>query len=159
MRTFYSFAGAGLTLLAVSCGGNSTKSADGTIVVSRVIAPAPVIGDPTNVTMAVYATIANRGGEADTLIAVETPGAGGSMHGTMDHGGMQMMMPIPSFPLPAKSFVRFGPGSRHVMLEGFRRQFVPGDSVSLTFIFRRAGPVAATARVVAYDELEKALAP
>jgi len=160
VRTFHSFAGASLTLLAVSCGGDSARSDDGTIVISRVIAPAPAnFSDSAHGTMAVYATIANRGDVADTLASTETPVAGASMHVTVDHASVQMMMPIPSFALPAKSFVRFAPGSRHIMLEGLTRPFAPGDTVPLTFVFRHAGRVGVTARVVAYEQLEKALAP
>lgn len=158
MRTLRSFAVASLTLLTVSC--DSARSDDGTIVVSRVIAPAPAnFSDSAHGTMAVYATIANRGDVADTLASIETPIAAASMHVTVDHSSVQMMMPISSFALPAKSFVRFAPGSRHVMLEGLTRPFAPGDTVPLTFVFRHAGRVGVTARVVAYEELEKALAP
>jgi len=44
-----------------------------------------------------------------------------------------------------------------VMLTGLTRHFVPGDTLSLTLSFRSAGEVTATARVVSYEQLQRAL--
>ena len=144
-------------LVVAACGGADALAA---ITVTRVLAPAPVItGGPADATMAVYATITNRGGGADTLAAVETDAAGRSgIHATMDHGGMAMMMPADDVVIPADSVIVLAPGGTHVMLESLTRAIAPGDSVSLVFMFRVAGPVTAVARVVAYDQLERALA-
>ena len=150
-------------LLAVACASDegSWRSANGELAVSRVAAPAPVnVGSPDSATMAVYAIIANVSASADTLYAVETNGArAASVHGTMDHGGAKMMMPVPAFVIPPGDVVRLMPGATHVMLEGLRRQYQPGDTLPITFVFRRGGRVQVNASVLSYDQLEKALAP
>jgi len=110
--------------------------------------------------MAVYAVIANVSATADTLYDVETDAAlKASIHGTMDHGQGSMMMPVASFVIPPGDVVRLMPGATHVMLEGLRKQFVGGDTVPMTFVFRRGGRVQVNASVFPYDQLEKALAP
>lgn len=154
-------------LLAVplmqSCASDegSWRSGNGEIAVSRVAAPAPVnVGSPDSATMAVYAIIANVSAAADTLYAIETDVAlNASLHGTMDHGGGKMMMQVPGFVIPPGDVVRLMPGATHVMLERLRRMPVPGDTVPITLIFRRAGRVTTNASVFPYDQLEKALTP
>ena len=149
--------------LLQSCASDegSWRSSNGELAVSRVAAPAPVnVGSPDSATMAVYAIIANVSANADTLYAVETDAARlASIHGTVDHGGSKMMMAVPVFVIPPGDVVRLMPGATHVMLEGLRRQFVPGDTVPLTFVFRRGGRVAVNASVLSYDQLDQALTP
>ncbi len=147
--------------LFTSCAREGARSEDGTIVITRVVAPAPVrLNDPSLITMAVYATIANRGDVVDTLVAVSVPHARASMHHTVGPSdGAKVMMPASMLLVPAKSFVRFAPGGSHVMLDELTRRIAPGDTLNVTFSFRRAGKVQATARVVAYEDIEKALAP
>ena len=150
-------------LLVVSCASDegSWRSDNGEIAVNRVAAPAPVnVGSPDSATMAVYAIIANVSPAADTLYAIETDLArSASIHGTMDHGQGKMMMPVPGFVIPPGDVVRLMPGATHVMLEGLRQMPAPGDTVPVTFVFRRAGRVTTNASVLAYDQMEKALAP
>jgi copper(I)-binding protein len=55
--------------------------------------------------------------------------------------------------------VRLRPGGRHVMLEGLRRPLAAGDSLRAVLRFRRAGALAITAPVVAYQDLEQYLGP
>lgn len=138
----------------VSCGRETVSR----IRVTGVVAPAPAdVGAPAAATMAVYATIAN-GAPADTLSSIETPAAQTALlHSTMDHGGMQMMHAVTFFPIPADSTVRLAPGGTHIMLEGLSRQFTSGDSIPLVLVFRRAGPIPVTAKVVTYERLDSAL--
>jgi copper(I)-binding protein len=147
----------------ISCASDegSWRSGNGELAVSSVAAPAPVnVGSPDSATMAVYAIIANVSAAADTLVAVETDAArNASVHGTMDHGGSKMMMPVPAFVVPPGDVVRLMPGATHVMLEGLRRQFVPGDTLPLTFVFRRGGRIAVNASVLFYEQLQDALTP
>jgi copper(I)-binding protein len=110
--------------------------------------------------MAVYATIANTGTAPDTLVSVTTAYAGSAaLHTTMDHGGMQMMMPSDPIAIAPNSIVRLAPGGTHVMLERLTRRFAPGDTLPLTFVFRRSGEVSVNASVFAYEDLQKALEP
>lgn len=144
--------------LVVSCGGDTGRD----ILVSRAVAPAPAnVGSADSATMAVYATLENRGAAADTLTGVETTAARtATLHSTMDHGGgMKMMMPVAAVVIAAQATARLVPGGAHIMLEGLTKQFAAGDSVGLVLVFRRAGRIPATASVVGYDQLERALTP
>jgi len=147
----------------MSCASDegSWRSENGELAVSRVAAPAPInVGSPDSATMAVYAIIANVSATADTLYAIETNAArSASLHGTMDHGAGKMMMTVPVFVIPPGDVVRLMPNATHVMLEGLRLMPTPGDTVPITFVFRRGGRVTTNASVFAYDQMEKALAP
>ena len=115
---------------------------------------------PDSATMAVYATLSNISGNADTLVSVTTSAARQAiLHETMDHGGMRMMHPTPHFAVPATSFVRLEPGRTHVMLEGLTRTFAAGDTLPLVFTFRRSGPVNVNASIFSYEDLQRALEP
>ena len=159
-----------LRVLRVLCGGfavacssdeGSWRSANGEIAVSRVAAPAPAnVGSPDSATMAVYATIANVGTAADTLVSVIAPAArSAGLHETMAHDGTQMMMPAQHLVVPANGIARLQPGRTHVMLTGLTRTFAPGDTMPLVFTFRRAGPVNVNASVFSYEDLQRALEP
>lgn len=156
---FAAVCGTGLT--ACSSDEGSWRTPNGEIAVSRVAAPAPAnVGPLDSATMAVYATIANVGSPADTLVSVTARHARrATLHETMDHGGMQMMMPASSVVVPANGALRLAPGRAHVMLEGLTRRFAPGDTVPLTFVFRRSGAVDVNASVFAYEDLQRALEP
>jgi periplasmic copper chaperone A len=148
-------------LLACGAAERTWRSSNGEIAVLRVVAPAPVsVGSPAEATMAVYATIVNRGAVADTLTGVESPLARvAGVHATMDHGGSKMMMPTQAVLIPAGEVVRLAPGGTHAMLEQLTRLAAPGDSVPVTLVFRRAGPVPVRATVVRYDQMERILRP
>lgn len=110
--------------------------------------------------MAVYATIANTGSAPDTLVSVTATHAGSAgLHSSMDHGGTQMMMPADPVAIAPNAVVQLKPGGTHVMLEGLTRLFAPGDTMPLTFVFRRSGAVTVNASVFAYEDLQRALQP
>lgn len=148
---------------AVGCSSDegSWRSANGEIAVSRVAAPAPAnVGSSGNATMAVYATIANVGTAADTLVSVTASGArGAGLHETVNFGGTPMMVLADHFVVPANGVARLQPGRTHVMLTGMTRTFAPGDTMPLVFTFRRAGPVNVNASVFSYEDLQRALEP
>lgn len=151
-----------LSALAVGCSSDegSWRSANGEIAVSRVAAPAPANVGSGSATMAVYATIANTGTSADTLVSVIASGArGAGLHETVDLGGTQMMILADHFVIPANGVARLQPGRTHVMLTGVMRTFAPGDTMPLVFTFRRAGPVNVNASVFSYEDLQRALEP
>ena len=142
-----------LLLLVAACGTpeRTTHSANGEIAILRVFAPAPpVVGPPSEATMAVYATIVNRGAAADTLIAAETDAARGA-------GVHTRSMSLAPITVPPGEVVLLEPGGTHVMLEGLSRQFVAGDSVAFALVFRRAGRVPLVAAVVPYAQLDRTL--
>ena len=150
-----------VSAFALACTGDegSWRSANGEITVSNVAAPAPAdVGAPDSATMAVYATIANVGTADDTLNSVSAPDArSASLHATMDHGAMKMMHPTDHVPVPAGGVARLAPGGTHVMLEGLRRRFAPGDTIAVTLLFRRGGSVTVNASVLSYERLQEAL--
>ena len=150
-----------LALATVAWTGCSSSGDDARsgVEVSGVVAPAPIIaGTPGEVSMAMYATFVNHGPAEDTLTDVESMDARRvSIHTTMDHGGMTMMMLAEHIVLPDDSTVRLAPGGAHVMLESLTRVILPGDSVAVTFIFRHSGRLNAMARVVTYDQIEQVL--
>lgn len=152
---------AALCVLCLGCSSDegSWRSANGEIAVSRVAAPAPAnVGAVDSATMSVYATIANTGRAPDTLVSVTTTYASSAtLHTTMNHGGTQMMMPAEPVVIEPGIVTTLAPGGTHVMLEGLTRRFAPGDTMPLTFTFRRSGPVAVNASVFAYEDLQKAL--
>lgn len=148
-------------VVACSSDEGSWRSDNGEIAVSRVAAPAPVnTASSGGATMAVYATIANTGTSADTLVSVMAFDArGAGLHETIDLGGTQMMVLADPFVVPADGVARLRPGGTHVMLTGLRRTFAPGDTIPLVFTFRRAGPVHVNASVFSYEDLQRALEP
>jgi copper(I)-binding protein len=146
-------------LVLIACGRPEptwfTENRD--IGVFRVIAPTPInVGKPEDATMAVYAMYLNRGATADTLIGVESPAArSATVHVTVKREGTMTMAPAANYPAPPGMVESMTPGATHVMLEGLTRLFLPGDSVPVTFVFKRSGKVATHAKVVGYEELEK----
>ena len=151
-------------LLACSaCGHSETPeqyALDG-LTVSHVVAPEPVAaGSPADLVVAVYLTIANDGGIADTLVAVESPLAGrAQVHEQMPESGMMMMMPVAALAVPAHGTARLAPGGRHIMLESLARPVAAGDTIPLVLTFRRAGRLRVRAPVVRHGDLPRSLGP
>jgi hypothetical protein len=90
----------------------------------------------------------------DTLLGVSAPGARVEMHETMSMSGggamgaMTGMRPVASVPLPAGAAVRFAPGGKHLMIFGLDPKLKKGGTIRLSFRFRKAPPVTATAQLV-----------
>ena len=154
MPRLVTIAGAMVLILTACSRLDLPVTRTGSLVVSRVVIPEPIItrGSPDSASMAAYLTIANEGDLADTLIAVESPLARhGTLHGSMEHGGMMAMTALA---LPAHSVTRMAPGGTHLMFEGLSRAFVPDDQVPLVLVLARAGRVSAIARVVSYTQFD-----
>jgi len=58
-----------------------------------------------------------------------------------------MMERIPKIALPPGGRVELKPEGYHLMLVGLKRALDPGQSVTLTLVFERAGPVTVRAAV------------
>lgn len=107
----------------------------------------PVLGDVG----AVYFTVENRARRADTLSAVEVAGARVAMiHEQVAQGDRVEMRHVGALPLPAHAAVELRPGGMHVMVEGFQRPPVVGDTLLMTARFARAGAVRVRVPVLAY---------
>jgi hypothetical protein len=111
-----------------------------------------------------YFTVRNAGSVADTMIGVDTDaGAGTSMHderrvkGTV--GDMTEMVPVQFVPIAGGGDVRFAPGGLHGMVNRLTRALTRGDTVHVTIRLAHSPPVTATAHVIAYADLDTAVAP
>jgi copper(I)-binding protein len=108
---------------------------------------APVMADTESKTAA-YVTILNRGSAPDALVSATADAAKSvEVHETRNMAGMMMMEPVPRIVLPPKARVELKPGGYHLMLIGLKHALGPGQTVTLTLVFERAGPITARAEV------------
>ncbi|HWK51284.1 MAG TPA: copper chaperone PCu(A)C [Steroidobacter sp.] len=107
---------------------------------ARATPPGLVIG-------AAYAVITNRGA-ADRLLAVETSASKRvEIHSTKDVEGRMQMRQLATLDLPAGGAVAFEPGGLHLMLVDLQQPLQAGTTLSLTFVFEKAGRVTIEANV------------
>ena len=80
---------------------------------------------------------------------MSTPAAGmAQVHETMsDASGMTGMQPVAAVDVPAGGQVKLEPGGYHIMLMDLTKPLAAGDSIQLTLVFQKAGPVVVTAEV------------
>jgi protein SCO1/2 len=95
-----------------------------------------------------YVTILNRSQAADALVSATADVAGSvEVHETRDMSGMMMMERVPKVAVPPGARVELKPGGYHLMLIGLKRALGPGQTVTLTLVFERAGPITVRAHV------------
>ena len=95
-----------------------------------------------------YVTLRNRGKAPDGLIGGSTDVAERvEVHETRNMSGMMMMEKVTKVELPAGARVELKPGGYHLMLVGLKRALTPGQSVSLTLEFEKAGRITTRAEV------------
>lgn len=117
------------------------------VVLSSAYAFQPVLGDVA----AAYFTVENRSAVADTLTGVEVSGATIAMlHEQVESDGRGEMRHLGALPLPPHSTLVLRPGGIHLMIEGFARAPVVGDTLDIRVRFAHAGEVAVRAPVRAY---------
>lgn len=107
--------------------------------------PAPADGNG-----AAYFTIVNPTEGADRLLSAQADVANVTeLHETTEQDGVMRMMPHPEgFEVPAKSFVEFKPGGKHVMLLEIADGLAAGDEIALTLTFENAGTIELTVPVM-----------
>ena len=89
---------------------------------------------------ALYFTLENNGGEADTLFAVETDIAKMvQMHETYSNGDVMGMKEIGEIIIEPKSSVKLEPGGKHIMVMKLRRDIKNGDEIEFKLYFKQAG--------------------
>lgn len=100
-------------------------------------------------TSAIYFVIDNPGTEEDSLLAAQTDAAqSAELHrSAMDDHGAMSMEHQEQVPVPAGGKVEFAPGGLHVMLVGLDEALQPGDNLSLTLTFEKAGEMNLTVPV------------
>lgn len=112
----------------------------GDIVISRpftraTLPNAPVAGG--------FLTLANTGGAADRLVAVETPLAReAQIHEMAMEGEVMKMRQIPDgLPIGPGETVALEPGGYHLMFMGLTSPLVEGETLEVTLTFEKAGTV------------------
>jgi copper(I)-binding protein len=100
---------------------------------------------PGGSTAAAYFTLLNHGPASDTLLSAASPvAAAAQMHLSSTAQGTARMRPAGELLIPVGGQLDITPAGLHVMLTGLSRPLMPGESVSLTLTFRRAGTVTLT---------------
>jgi cytochrome oxidase Cu insertion factor (SCO1/SenC/PrrC family)/copper(I)-binding protein len=134
--------------------GAAAAAPGGGVTVTRALIPVAQRDGPG----ALYAVITNASGRYDTLTGVATQAAGrAELHRMRSENGRMMMAPVSSAALAPGETLRLAPGGYHGMLLGLAANLVAGAEVPVTFTFKYAGPVTVMARVVPYDQVERAL--
>jgi copper(I)-binding protein len=89
-----------------------------------------------------FLSIANRGSVADRLVSASSPAARRTeLHTHIREGEVMRMRETPGTELPPGQSVTLQPGGYHLMLIGLTRPLEVGQSVPVTLVFERAGPV------------------
>jgi copper(I)-binding protein len=110
---------------------------------------------PTASEAAGYFTVTNRGTLPDTLVSVTSPIAASAMlHGQVTDGGMVRMQHVGQAVVPARDSLVLAPGGTHLMLVDLSRLPRPGDSITVTLTFSRAGDADVVMPVRAYGDLQ-----
>ena len=96
----------------------------------------------TGKTTAGYATLTNMSQEPDRLIAVKTDQAAMvQMHITTMTDGIMRMRRQDGLDIPPGGTITLAPGGAHLMIMGLSSPLQPGDKVTLTFTFEKAGDI------------------
>jgi hypothetical protein len=119
---------------------------------------------------AVYATITNAGSTADALVGASSPAARTvEVHETVvigspmpsasgemgtastmpsaSGGTMMGMRPVARVEIAPGGSLQLKPGSYHVMLIGLVKDLKAGDTIDVTFMFEKAGPITFKAQI------------
>ncbi len=123
------------------------QQAPAKIEVSDAWARATAPGQPM---AAVYATLANRGGEADRLTGASTKRASMAMvHIGSSEGGVARMRMVDGVDIPAGATASLAPGGTHIMLEGLTAPLAAGETIELVLRFAKSVPQRVPVTVVA----------
>lgn len=102
-------------------------------------------------TGALYATLVNATDSAERLDSVTSPAAPRiTAHDAREENGLVVMTAMSDVTIGAHDSLAFVPGAAHLMLEDLPAALTAGDTLPVTFWFRRAGPLRVTARVRRY---------
>ena len=133
-----------VTLIATSCGSNSTTGSATTVgnitIKDAWVRAALVTSD--DVQSAGYMVIENKGGAVDTLLSVSSDSAGAiEIHESKEMEGMKGMMSMSPLPngldIPANGSVEVKPGGFHLMIMKAKKEmYTPGRTVKLSFKFK-----------------------
>ena len=132
------------SVMAAQCSPVAAPSQAQAVIVSDIFARV------TTENGAVYMTLKNDGQSDDILVGAKTDAAKTvELHETkMDENDVMRMQPVPNIPIPAGGSVTLQPGGLHVMLIDMQKELAPGDKISLTLTFEKAGPMTVEAEVL-----------
>ncbi|MBK8057980.1 MAG: copper chaperone PCu(A)C [Gemmatimonadetes bacterium] len=150
-----------LLVLAPAC-----SSGDSSLPLERMVVVIPV----GNESAALYGTVRNLGAVDDTIVGIDVEIAERSaLFSSREHllptdvaaagAATGNRAPVVRAELKAGEQLRFSPDRLHALLGGLRRPLVRGDSTRVTVRFARGAPVSATARVIAYADLDSIVSP
>ncbi|UCD24401.1 MAG: copper chaperone PCu(A)C [Gemmatimonadota bacterium] len=149
-----------LAAAAVSC--SSPDSSDspaqitrsGTLEITDAYAPAPASADVGSL----YFTVINHGGEADTLVAIETSAGGtASLHDMVRIDGTMRMQATGAVEVAPSHTLRMAPGGYHVMIEHVTVRPEVGDTLDVIVTFARAGQVELRVPILTYSDVARLL--
>lgn len=129
-----------MALLAAGC----SQQGSGIVVQDPFARPAPAAGSG-----GAFMTIVNNSGQADRLVAAQSPVAMMvELHETVNEGGVMKMVHQPQgFEIPAGSKLELKPGGKHVMLMGLKNALEVGQNIQITLKFEKAGELTITVPV------------
>jgi copper(I)-binding protein len=92
---------------------------------------------------AAYVTITNKGNTNDRLLSAACDCATTTTLHTMKMNGSTMEMAVAKngFVIRSGETLTFAPGGNHIMLENLTHRPVEGETVNVTLVFEKAGPV------------------
>ncbi|MEJ5224282.1 MAG: copper chaperone PCu(A)C [Anaerolineales bacterium] len=98
-----------------------------------------------------FMVIQNGGAEADRLLSASSEVAQTvEVHETkMENDVMTMREMEGGLEIPARGSVKLAPGGYHIMLINLKQELKPGDTVTLTLNFEKAGAITVQAEVKA----------
>lgn len=97
---------------------------------------------------AVYARLVNAGSQPDELVAVSGDVSGAvELHESYSRFGMMMMRKVADVKVPAAGEAALKPGSFHIMLIDLKRPLKAGETLQMSFVFRKGGQVPVTVQV------------
>ncbi len=143
--------GAVLGLLLVPV---AAQAADGGGDTLRVLTPA-TLPTPKGVNATgVYVVVDNPSMETDTLLSASSPQASSAqLSGTLVQGGQVTTFPVDTVTILPASTTVLGPGTSFIRLKGLKKPLVEGDTVPLTLVFAKAGPLATRVQVLSGTDL------
>jgi copper(I)-binding protein len=131
---------AALALVGLAATAAAHDVRQGALTISNAWSRPTPPGAPTAVG---YLTIANNSGEPDRLIGADTPAAASlGLHSMSNAGGIMRMRAVPEgLTIAPHAAVTLNPDGYHLMFEGLKGAFKPGDHVPAVLHFEHAGAV------------------
>lgn len=137
-------------LFLSACAGQAVTKTGGIEISApwaRAAAAMPGMGGANG---AAYMVIRNHSAQPDRLLKAESSVAGAvELHKSEMKDGVMSMAPVPAIDVPANGQVELKSGGLHIMLIGLKQDLKPGDQITLTLTFEKAGKIEVKADVKA----------